>query len=491
MTDSTAAVHQVRFGTRTGRIVLGVTIVASGMAFLDGTIVNVALPRIEADLGGGLSTLQWVLNSYMLTLGALVLVGGSLGDLLGIRRVFTWGVIGFAITSLMCAVAPSAEALIAARALQGVSAALMVPGSLALISSLFIPEQRGRAIGLWSGLSGVATALGPFVGGLLVDADAAGWRWAFVIKLPLAAAVLLLLPRVPVVPGSRTAAPLRRQIDILGAVLTTVGLALLVGPLIEVERLGPTLTAALIALGAIVLVAFWFVQVHRQRTGRPAPMMPPVLWRIRSFTVANLVTFVVYGALSAVMFLLTLALQIGLGWSALASGLATLPMTIILALFSGKVGSLMPRFGARPLLTWGCILMAAGMVMLAYLPSDASYLTEVFPGVLVFSIGLTLLVAPVTTTALGDIPVASSGVGSGVNNAVARIGGLVAVAVIPVVAGLGGISAASGIDVMPGYEKATLISAALCAVGAALSWWGFDPDTGKSRPTEPVLEAQP
>ncbi|MDQ1246713.1 MAG: hypothetical protein QG597_1081, partial [Actinomycetota bacterium] len=194
------------------------------------------------------------------------------------------------------------------------------------------------------------------------------------------------------------------------------------------------------------------------------------------------VTFVVYGALSSVMFLLTLALMIGLGWSALVTGLATLPMTIMLAVFSGKVGSLVPRFGARPLLTAGCVLMALGMFMLAYLPGDPSYWTEVFPGVMVFSVGMTLIVAPITTTALGDIPVTASGVGSGVNNAVARIGGLVTVAVIPVIAGLAGISADAGLAVMPGYKRATIISAAVCAVGAVASWFGFRPETGKAAP---------
>lgn len=483
MSGVAPAAHQVRFATGTGRVVLWVTILSSGMAFLDGTIVNVALPRIEQQLGGGLSTLQWVLNSYMLTLGALVLVGGSLGDLLGIRRVFGWGVVGFTITSLLCAVAPSAPTLIAARALQGVSAALMVPGSLALISTLFVAHERGRAIGLWSGLSGVATALGPFIGGILVDAGPSGWRWAFAAKLPLAAAVLILLPRVPAMPGSRTKAPLREQIDLLGAVLITVGLGLLVGPLIELDRLSTTATVALMALGVLSLISFWMLQERRQETGRPAPMMPPSLWRIRSFTVANLVTLVAYGALSALVFLMTVALQIGQGWSALATGLATLPMTILLAVFSGKVGALMTRVGARPLLTGGCALMALGMVMLAYIPADAPYWTEVFPGVMVFSVGMTLLVAPITTTALGDIPVEFSGVGSGVNNALARIGGLVTVAAIPVMAGLGAISASSGLAVMPGYLRATLMCAGLCVAGAALSWWGLSPETGKATAT--------
>lgn len=479
MNPAASPIHQVRFGTGTSRLVLTVTILASGMAFLDGSIVSVALPRIEADLGGGLATLQWVLNAYMLTLGSLVLVGGGLGDLLGIRRVFGWGVVGFTATSVLCALAPTAALLIAARALQGASAALMVPGSLALISSLFVVEERGRAIGLWSGLSGVATALGPVVGGLLVDAGTNGWRWAFLAKLPLAVAVLVLLPLVPDVPGSRTSAPLGSQLDLLGAVLTTGGLALMVGPLSEIERLGRPLTLALTLAGAAALVAFWFLERRREATGRPVPMMPPSLWRIRSFTVANLVTFAAYGALSAAMFLLTLALMIGLGWSALAAGLSTLPMTVLLALFSGKVGSLVPRLGARPLLAAGCALMGLGTVMLAYLPAGAEYWTEVFPGVLVFSVGLTLLVAPITTTALGDISVAQSGVGSGVNNAVARIGGLVTVAVIPVISGLGGTTAAAGLGMLDGYRQGMLASAVLCLVGSLICWLGFNPDTGK------------
>jgi hypothetical protein len=252
----------------------------------------------------------------------------------------------------------------------------------------------------------------------------------------LATIVLLLLPKVPVVPGTRTTAPLRSQLDLMGAFLAVAGLTLLVAPLTEVERLGRPLTAALTALGAVFLVAFWMLERHRQAKGQPAPMMPPSLWKIRSLTVANVVTFVVYRALSSVIFLLTL----------------------------------------------GCVLMALGIFMLAYLPRDPSYWTEVIPGVMVFSAGMTLIVAPITTTALGDIPAASSGVGSGVNNAVARIGGLVTVAVIPVLAGLAGISAEAGLAVMPGYNRATITTAGVCTVGAVVSWWGFHQSQGRRRP---------
>lgn len=473
------AIHSVRFGAAPAGIVMATTILASGMAFLDSTVVTVALPAIEADLGGGLATLQWVLDAYLLTLGSLVLVGGSLGDLLGLRRVFGWGVVGFLIASILCGVAPSAETLIAARALQGVAAALLVPGSLALLSSLFVEEQRGRAIGLWSGLAGITTAVGPVAGGLLVGLGPSGWRWIFLLNVPLAIVVLVLLPRVPSVPGTRTAGPLLRQVDVLGGVLTTVGLALLIGPLIELEVLGAARTVTIMAVGAATLLAFWWLQERRQRRGKPPPMMPPRLWRIRSFAVANIVTFVVYGALNAGLFLLTLALQIGLGWSPVAAGLAGLPITLTLVAFSARVGRVLPRLGSRILLTAGCALMGVGLAGLATLGVGLVYWTGALPWILVFAAGLVLVVAPITTTALGDIPVVSSGVGSGVNNAVARIAGLVAIAVIPVAAGLSGLEAGSGASVLPGYRRATLMCAGLCLVGAAISWWGFDRRTGK------------
>lgn len=478
---SPATARSVSFGTATGRSVLLVTILASGMAFLDATVVTVALPSIESDLGGGFATLQWVLDAYLLTLGSLVLVGGALADLLGIRRVFAWGVAGFLVASLLCGLAPTAEALIAARALQGVGAALMVPGSLALISSLFVAEQRGRAIGLWSGLAGITTAIGPFAGGLLLATGSGGWRFIFLLNVPAAIGVLLLLTKVPSVPGSRTDAPLTRQVDVLGAVLTTVGLALVVGPLIEWAALGATTAAGVMAVGALVLVLFWLVERRRQVTQAPPPMLPPPLWRIRSFTTANLVTFVVYGALNANLLLLTVALQIGLGWTALAAGVAGLPITIMLALFSARVGRLLPRIGSRALLTAGSLLMAVGLGWLSQLGEDATYWRNVLPPILVFACGLVLLVAPITTTALGDIPVASSGVGSGVNNAVARIAGLVAIAVVPVVAGLSTLDPSAGSSVLPGFHRATLICAGLCVAGAAVSWFGFDSSTGKTQ----------
>lgn len=475
---SEPAQRSLGFTSRQGRMVLAATILASGMGFLDSSVVKVALPKMQEDLGGGFATMQWVLDSYLLTLGSLVLVGGALGDLLGRKRVFVWGIVGFAVTSVMCGLAPNAAFLVGARAAQGVTAALMVPGSLALLSSLFTHEDRGRAIGLWSGLAGITTAIGPFVGGALVDASASGWRWIFLMNVPLGAATLWLCRAIPGQPGERKPGPLAAQVDLLGAFMTVTGLALIVGPLIEFEQLGAVPAFALVAAGAGVLVGFWFLEKKRERTQAPAPMVPPALWRFRSFSVANIVTFVVYGALGALLLLFTVGLQIGLGWSALATGAAGVPITIILAVLSSPIGGLLPKVGSRPLLTLGASLMAVGMVMLSFLPEGASYWLNVLPGLLVFAVGLAFVVAPITTTALGDIPVASSGTGSGVNNAVARIASLVAVAVVPLMAGLTG-EELSGPAVLPGYRTAVLICAGLCAAGAVLSWLGFTRDTGR------------
>lgn len=480
MTLAAGEARSVTFGSRHGRSVLLVAILASGMGFLDMTIVHVALPRLELDLGGGFATLQWVIDAYLLTLGSLMLVGGGLGDLLGIRRVLCWGILGFALASALCALAPTVEFLILARTLQGVAAALMVPGSLALISSLFVAEQRGRAIGLWAGLSSITALLGPFVGGALVDLSPSGWRLVFTINIPIAAAALLFARSAPAVPGRRRpGAPLREGVDLLGATLTAAGLALIVGALIEADRLGTPATTLGALAGVGLLVAFWFVERRRERSGMPQPMLPPSLWSIRSFTVANVVTFAIYGALNALLLLNAVALQIGLGWSALAAGAAGIPITLVVGLMSARVGRLIPRVGSRPLLTSGCLLMAAGLVWYGQLGPDASYVVDVLPPFLVFSLGLALVVAPVTTTALGDIPVTASGIGSGVNNAVARVAGLVAVAVIPLAAGLTTLSASSGSDVLPGFRRATLMCAALCLTGAALSWFGFARETGK------------
>ena len=486
MTSAAAsdATTRIRLSSREGRLLLLTVILASGMAFLDGTVVNVALPHIEEDLGGGFATLQWVLDAYLLTLGSLVLVGGALGDILGRTRVFRWGVIGFLLASVACGLAPNAAALIGARAVQGVAAALLVPGSLALLSANFADEDRGRAIGAWSGLVGIVTALGPFVGGALVDSGPSGWRWVFLINAPLAIVVVVLLRGAPADAGNRRPGSLVGQVDFVGAALTITGLALVVGPLIELEHLGPLTATALCLLGAAMLTAFIWWEHRRETSGSPEPMLPPSLWRFRSFTVANAVTFVVYGALGALMLLVTIGLQFGLGWSALATGAATLPISLILLLGSSRVGGLLPRVGARSLIAPGCALMAVGSLLLSRLTPEGSYWLTILPGVLVFGTGLVLVVAPITTTALGDIPVDASGVGSGVNNAVARIASLIAIAVVPLIAGLTGLNPSVGTAVLPGFRTGMLTVAVGCAVAAVLAVLGFRASTGRTRLTE-------
>lgn len=474
--NRTGADEVVRWKSRQGRFALIATILGSGLSFLDSSVVSVALPHIEADLGGGFATLQWVVDGYLLTLGSLVLVGGAMGDLLGKRRVFIWGAAGFGIASLMCGLAPTAIALIGARLLQGAAAALMVPTSLAILNAVFAGEERGRAIGAWSGLAGIFTAVGPFVGGLLVESGESGWRWIFLLNLPLVVgAIVFMRLGVPQLRGRRTQAPLLEQVDIVGGVLATVGLGLVVAPLIEVQRLGPAMTAALVVVGVVLLLVFGWIELRRERTHRPPPMINLSMFRLRTFTVANVVTFVVYGALGGAFFLVTVALQVALGYSPVAAGLAGIPVTIMLALFSSKVGSLVPRLGARLLLTVGPMIMAVGMLLLGVVQPGQSYWTSVFVGYLVFSGGLVLVVAPVTTTALADVGANQSGMASGINNALARIAGLIAVTLLPLVAGLSAsqVSGLSGESFLGGYRVAMYVAAGTCLLGGLVALVGF------------------
>jgi len=459
----------IALSTPTGRKALVASVIASGMAFLDSTIVTVAAPRIEEDLGGGFAGMQWVLDGYLLTLGSLVLVGGALGDLLGKRRVFLVGTVLFAVASALCGLAPNLPSLVAARMLQGAAAALLVPTSLALLNAVFSGDDRGRAIGAWSGLSGVFTALGPFIGGGLVDAFPFGWRLAFLINLPLAAAAIWFSrAAVPDLPGNRTNAPLVTQLDLAGAALATVGLGLVIGPLIEIDQLGARAWVP-VAVGVALLAVFTRVQVRRTKTGSPPPMVPTTLFSVRSFTVANLVTFVVYGALSAGVFLVTVFVQLAMGYSALAAGAAGLPITILLALLSSRVGGLVSRWGPRWFLTLGPVVMALGLVWLSTLAPGATYFGAVLPAMVVFAMGLVLVVAPVTTAALRDIGGSQSGAASGVNNAVARVAGLIAIAVLPAAAGI----TASGAGLEQGFRSSMLMAAALCATGGVIAAFGF------------------
>lgn len=441
--------------SRHGRGALAASITASGMAFLDSSIVTVAAPHITEELGGGFAGMQWVLDGYLLTLGALVLVGGAAGDLLGKRRVFIAGTVGFGVASVLCGLAPTMPLLIAARMLQGAAAACMVPTSLALLNAVFAGADRGRAIGAWSGLSGVFTALGPFVGGFLVDSFGYGWRLAFLINIPLTvAAVWLARAYIPDLPGTHGSL---RALDWPGAATATLGLGLVVGPLIE---RGPW-TVPLV-VGGLVLLAV-FVMLQR----RPGPVMMPLsLFRVRSFTVANLVTFVVYGSFTVGLFLVTVYLQVGMGYSAVAAGASGLPVTILLMLASSWIGGLVSKHGPRWFLTAGPLVMGVGLAWLSRLRPGDGFWTGVLPAMLVFAVGLVLVVAPVTTAALGDITPEQSGTASGINNAVARVAGLLGIAVLPALAGVRG-------DGTTGFGAAMLLSAGLCAVGGVVAAIGF------------------
>lgn len=490
MTGAVGSGAPLTWGSRRARLALTATIMGSGLAFLDGSVIAVASPHIEADLGGGLATIQWVFDGYLLTLGALVLVGGSLGDLLGKRSVFIVGTAAFGVTSVLCGLAPSALILILARMGQGCAAALVVPTSLALVNTLFSGKDRGKAIGAWSGLAGVFTAVGPFVGGLLVDTGTTGWRWVFLINIPLVVgAIALAVATIPEVPGTRTKAPLRSQLDVLGGVLAVAGLAFVVGPLIEVAKLEVWVTIGLVMFGLILLALLVVVENRREHTQHPPPMVSLSLFRIRTFSVANVVTFVVYGALGSAFFLVTIALQQGMGYTAVAAGLAGIPVTVMLALFSSKVGGLLPKLGARLLLTVGPLIMAIGMVWLGLMRPGQSYWTGVLPGFLTFAAGLVLVVAPVTATALADVSADESGTASGVNNAVARIGSLIAIILLPLVGGLAATQAdglSTGITILDGYRTAMIAAAIVCVVGAGLAAVGFNGKDGRVLSPEPA-----
>jgi EmrB/QacA subfamily drug resistance transporter len=458
--------------------VLLATVLGSGIAFLDATVVNVALPTIGEELDAGIAGLQWVVNAYTLTLAGFLLLGGSLGDHYGRRRVFVIGVIWFAAASLLCGVAPSVEALVAARALQGIGGALLTPGSLAIIEASFRAEDRGPAIGAWSGLGGVTAAIGPFLGGWLVQA--ASWRWIFLINLPLAVVVVWVARRH--VPESRDPNA-RGGLDYLGAALAAAGLAGVVYALTDGPGLGWTSPRILLAgaVGVAALIGF----VLWERRSRH-PMLPLDIFASRQFTAANLVTFVVYGALGGALFLMPIQLQRVVGYSPLAAGVALIPITLIMLLLSARAGRLSARIGPRVPMTVGPLLVAAGFVLYTRIGPGASYLTDILPGMLVFAFGLTLTVAPLTSTVLAAAPAEHIGVASAVNNDVARTAGLIAVAVLPVAAGISGADALEPARFNDGFRMAALIAAALCVAGGLISWFGIRNPTPEPTPAEPV-----
>lgn len=454
-------------GDAAARWVLLATILGSGMALLDGTVVNVALPSIGDDLGADVAGLQWTLNGYLLPLAALILVGGAFGDRFGRRRVFVIGVVWFAVASLLCALAPSTGALIAARALQGIGGALLTPNSLAIIQASFRHDDRGTAIGAWSALGGISAAIGPLLGGYLVDA--VSWRAVFLINLPMAAVVLFAARHVP---ESQDDTADRRP-DLPGALAAVLGLGGVTFALIEAPERGATSVAVLAAaaVGAVALVAF--VMVERRRR---SPMLPLGIFSSRQFTFANVVTFVVYGALGGVFFLLVVHLQGSLGYSPLEAGAASLPVTLLMLVGSPWAGRLAQRIGPRLPLTVGPLGIAAGMALMVRITPGATYPTAVLPAVVVFGMGLALTVAPVTATVLAAADDRHAGVASGVNNAVARAAGLLAVAVLPVAAGLTGSAYDDPVALTDGFRLAVLITAALAASGGVLAAFTIDDD---------------
>jgi EmrB/QacA subfamily drug resistance transporter len=406
------------------------SILGSSMAFIDGSVVNVALPSIQADLGGGLATQQWVVDAYLLTLGSLILVGGSLGDIFGESKVFAIGVASFAGASILCAIAPDAPSLIVFRGIQGMAGAVLTPASLAMITATFTGTARGNAIGQWTSWTGISFILGPTLGGWLVDVST--WRLIFLINIPIAAATLLLLVRLGGMHQTRREG---MKVDVVGAILCTVGLGLVVAGFIEQPQRGwgdPLILLAF-AVGAACLGAF---VAYELRT--PKPMLPLRLFRLRNFSVANIETLSVYGGLSALTTFLTLYLIEFAGFSALRAGISLLPVTIVMFFLSPRMGRLSMQHGPRLFMAIGPIVAGLGVLAYTRLPQDLTYWVDILPALLVFSLGLSLTVAPLTTTVLADAGPGDAGVASGVNNAVARIAGLLAIAILGIVAAGGG-----------------------------------------------------
>ena len=407
---------RIRYSSPAGRWVLGITVLGSSIAFLEATVVNVALPAIGEDLGADVAGLQWIINGYLLTLAALILLGGSLGDRYGRRRIFNIGVIWFAVATVLCAIAPNAEILIAARVVQGIGGALLTPGSLAIIEATFQPEDRGRAIGAWSALGGVAAAIGPLLGGWLIEA--VSWRAIFFIDLPIAAFVVWGAARH--VPETRDPT-ITGRLDFPGSALASFALAGLTFTVIQAPEDGlnsPMVLAALV-VGLVSAVAFVFVERRS-----PEPMLPLSIFDSRQFSSANVVTFVVYAAMGGVFFFLVVFLQVSLGYSPIAAGAASLPITALMLAFSPRAGALAMRIGPRLPLTLGPIGIAIGTLMMTLIDPGDSYVGSVLPAVIVFGLGLTLVVAPITATVLAAADERHAGVASGVNNAVARTAGL-------------------------------------------------------------------
>jgi len=452
----------VRYRSSAGRWVLLVTVLGSGLVALDATVVNVALPAIGQSFGAGLIGLQWTVNAYSLTLASLLLLGGSLGDRYGRRRLFVFGVLWFAVASLICAIAPNTPSLIVARALQGIGAAVITPGSLAIIETTFHPDDRSAAVGAWSGLGGVMIAIGPVVGGYLTTA--LNWRLIFFINLPFAALAAWAATRH--LPESRReTAPAR--LDYVGTVLAAVGL----GGVIFALTAGPVdgwdvATVLVPGVGGIIaLIGFVLVERFSRH-----PLLPLVIFRSRQFTAANVITFVIYGALGGALFLLPIQLQRVVGLSALESGSALIPMTILMLLLSSLAGRFAQRTGPRLPMTVGPLIAGVGLALLVRIGPTGGYWFTIFPAVIVFGLGLSITVAPLTATVLAAAGPDHAGIASAINNDVARSAGLIAVAILPLVAGISGRAALDPYTLSAGFRTAMWIAATLVAAGGALSY---------------------
>ena len=442
------------------RLTLVGCILGSAIVFVDGSVVNVALPAIQDDLGGGLALQQWVVDAYLLTLGSLILVGGSLGDIYGGKKIFLVGLGAFALTSTLCAAAWSGDALIAARALQGVAGALLTPAALATITVVFSGEERGAAIGTWTAWTGIAFVLGPVAGGWLVTA--VSWRAIFLINLPLVAVAAALI--MVALQGSAHMGK-QSRVDYVGGILCVFGLAGPVFALIEGPSRGfsdPLIVVSLV--GGVILFGLFILWELRTSS----PMLPLGLFRLRNFTFANLETLTVYAGLSTLTFFLVLFLQQVAGYSPLRSGLATLPITVVMFFLSGRFGRLSMRLGPRWFMGIGPLICAAGCLWMRELSPGFDYWTELLPPIVVFAFGLSMIVAPLTSTVLADAGPSDAGIASGVNNAIARIAGLLGIAVV------GAVVASNGTNLdEAGFQTSMALTAALVAIGGATGLIGI------------------
>jgi EmrB/QacA subfamily drug resistance transporter len=433
------------------------------MASLDATVVNVALPHIGEEFHATLSSLQWVLTGYLVALASLILLGGALGDRFGRRKVFVIGTVWFATASLLCGAAPNIEVLVAARVLQGVGGALLTPGSLAILQASFRESDRAAAVGAWSGLGGAAGAIGPFVGGGLVDGP--GWRWAFLINIPVAAIAIFCAHKA--IPETRDPHA-GRSLDLVGALLAVVGLAASTWALTEAGPSGWTDAGVLVAAAVAIAAIAAFV---RRMTHTTDPLVPPALFRDRTFTVVNLQTVLLYGALGVSFFFVSYELQVATGWSALQAGVALLPATALMLLLSASSGALAQRIGPRLQLTAGPLLAAAGLLLLARIGEHASWVTDVLPGAVVFGLGLVTFVAPLTATVMAAADPNHVSVASGVNNAIARAASLSALAVIPVISGLS--AATDPAQITHAFRLGLVITACIAAASSPLAFVGL------------------